>query len=332
MKDRLIEILRTARQYQVSDIHFDMRIAQRQEMMEIHMRVGDRIEQLIPKAGDERLMRYLAYRADLDVSDAGSPQSGSFTETVDDMVLSLRYSIMSSRFNRSGVLRILDHNSDLSIDDLTQDERVRKWMRKCMSFSEGLVILSGPTGSGKTTSLYTMLDSVQGKQIFTLEDPIEVLHHSYVQIQINPDANLTYAKGIAQLMRHDPDIIMIGEIRDEEAATMAVRSALTGHLVITSIHAQDCRTAIDRLLDLGVKKYQLQDVLKGLSNQRLVDDHKGGRTGIYEIMDENTIRTFLETGEIGADFITLNEAQQAFEDSFRVAAWESSPLSFYRNM
>ncbi|MGM9941110.1 MAG: ATPase, T2SS/T4P/T4SS family [Bulleidia sp.] len=332
MKDRLIEILRAARQYHVSDIHFDMKIVSHREIMEIHMRVNDRIEQLIPREGDERLLRYLAYRADLDVSDAGSPQSGSFSESVDDAVLSLRYSIMSSRFNRSGVLRILDHNDDLTIDDLSQEERVRHWMRQCMSLHEGLIVLSGPTGSGKTTSLYTMLGSVQGKQIFTLEDPIEVLHKSYVQIQINPEANLTYAKGIAQLMRHDPDIIMIGEIRDEEAAVMAVRSALTGHLVITSIHAQDCRTAIDRLLDLGVKKYQLQDVLKGLSSQRLVDDHKGGKTGIYEIMDENTIRTFLETGQTGEDFITLHQAQQAFEDSFRVAAWQSSPLSYCRNL
>lgn len=171
-----------------------------------------------------------------------------------------------------------------------------------------------------------MLESVSGKKIVTLEDPIEIYHEGFMQVQVNADRHLSYAEGIREFMRQDPDIIMIGEIRDEEAAAMAVRSALTGHLVVTSIHAPDTKTALYRLMDLGVKEYHLKDVVRGISCQKLIDDHKGGLTGIYEIMDEKQIRSFLEKGTLDESFITLQQAEQAFEDSFKVAAWQSRPI------
>ena len=122
------------------------------------------------------------------------------------------------------------------------------------------------------------------KKIFTLEDPIEIQNDSFVQLQINESQHLSYAEGIKQLMRHDPDLLMIGEIRDEEAAQMAVRCVLTGHLVLSSIHSTDCATAIIRMRDLGVKEYELKDVLYGISNQRLFEKEDGSRIGVYEIM------------------------------------------------
>lgn len=139
-------------------------------------------------------------------------------------------------------------------------------------------MFSGPTGSGKTTTLYTLLNAVQNKKIFTLEDPVEVVNEKYVQIQINEKQHMSYADGIKQLMRHDPDIIMIGEIRDETAAKMAVRCALTGHLVVSTIHSFSCVSTILRMLDLGVEKYQLKDVLKGISSQRLFEKTNGEKT------------------------------------------------------
>lgn len=326
MKERLIEILEVAIHYRVSDIHFERKNVDEKQTLRIEMRVSGVMEQLKPKPGDEKLFHYLAYRANLDVSAHGRPQSGAFRETVNGNAVSLRYHIMPSAVNVSGVLRILDLSVKMTIESLSHDTRVHTWMKQVMSLHDGLVVLSGATGSGKTTSLYTMLESVSGKKIVTLEDPIEIYHEGFMQVQVNADRHLSYAEGIREFMRQDPDIIMIGEIRDEEAAAMAVRSALTGHLVVTSIHAPDTKTALYRLMDLGVKEYHLKDVVRGISCQKLIDDHKGGLTGIYEIMDEKQIRSFLEKGTLDESFITLQQAEQAFEDSFKVAAWQSRPI------
>lgn len=326
MKERLIEILDIAIRYRVSDIHFEMKKTGERQMLRIEMRVKGIMEQLKPKNGDEKLFHYLAYRANLDVSAHGRPQSGAFTEKVNGTSLSLRYHIMPSAVNVSGVLRILDLSTKMTIESLSQDPRVHAWMHHVMSLHDGLVVLSGATGSGKTTSLYTMLESVSGKKIVTLEDPIEIFHEGFMQVQVNEDRNLSYAQGIREFMRQDPDIIMIGEIRDEQAASMAVRSALTGHLVVTSIHAPDTKTALYRLMDLGVKEYHLKDVVRGISCQKLIDDRKGGLTGIYEIMDEKQIRQFMEKGTLDESFITLQQAEADFLDSFKVEAWQSRPI------
>ena len=326
MKERLIEILSIAVRYRISDIHFEMKKTEGKHIMKIEMRVNGVMEQLHPKTGDEKLFHYLAYRANLDVSAASRPQSGAFEEKINGRTLSLRYHIMPSAVNTSGVLRILDHSSRMTVASLSEDPRVHQWMKHVMNLHDGLVVLSGATGSGKTTSLYTMLESVSGRKIVTLEDPIEVFHEGFMQVQVNEDRHLSYAQGIREFMRQDPDIIMIGEIRDEEAAAMAVRSALTGHLVLTSIHAQDARTALYRLMDLGVKEYHLKDVVRGISCQKLVDNRKGGLTGIYEIMDEKQIRSFLEHGTLPDDFISLQQAEQNYEDSFKVEAWQSRPI------
>ncbi len=171
-------------------------------------------------------------------------------------------------------------------------------------------MFSGPTGSGKTTTLYTILNETKGKKIFTLEDPVEVYHENYVQIQINDHQHLSYDEGIKQLMRHDPDIIMIGEIRDSQAALMAVRSALTGHLVVTSLHSQNCMSAIDRLLDLGVNMYQLKDVLIGVSNQRLFNLGAGKRCGVYEYMNRKEVAYALEHRQVSETFISLQQQLQ----------------------
>ena len=185
------------------------------------------------------------------------------------------------------------------------------WLRNITKHTSGLFVFSGPTGSGKTTTLYTILNETKGKKIFTLEDPVEVYHENYVQIQINDHQHLSYDEGIKQLMRHDPDIIMIGEIRDSQAALMAVRSALTGHLVVTRLHSQNCMSAIDRLLDLGVDMYQLKDVLIGISNQRLFNLGDGKRSGVYEYMNRKEVAYALEHRRVSETFVSLQKQLQA---------------------
>ena len=306
MEERLRKILKIALQYGVTDVHFNIKEEIGKEMISIEMRVDGQMKRIIPSGVDTRLFRYLCYRANLDVSDTFQPQTGSFSESIDGRNLSLRFAVVSSYQMKSGVLRILNNHRELRIDDLTQDQYVKKWMKKITETPDGLYIFSGPTGSGKTTSLYTILNACQGKKIFTLEDPVEVVNEKYVQLQINEAMHLSYAEGIRQLMRHDPDIIMIGEIRDDIAAQMAVRCALTGHLVVTSLHSSSCVSAILRMLDLGVKKYQLEDILRGVSNQRLYDYPNGMKTGVYEVMNEKEVKYYFENGTTSRAFKDLS--------------------------
>lgn len=298
MNERLLEILRIALAYRVSDIHFSL--AENGGTV-IEMRVDGKIRQLKSGEKDGRLFHYLMYRANLDVSSVFEPQTGSFEITVDGVRLSLRFAIMSAWQRTSGVLRILNSTSGITINSLCKDETVLGWMKRIPDMKNGLIIFSGPTGSGKTTALYTILDAVKERKIFTLEDPVEVIHENYVQLQVN-EKQMGYAEGIRQLMRHDPDIIMIGEIRDSLAANMAVRSALTGHLVVTSLHSFSCVGAIGRMLELGVERAALRSVLRGVSNQRLFMDAQGKRTGIYECLDENGIAYWFEKQSLPEGF------------------------------
>lgn len=298
MNERLLEILRIALAYRVSDIHFSL--AENGGTV-IEMRVDGKIRQLKSGEKDGRLFHYLMYRANLDVSSVFEPQTGSFEITVDGVRLSLRFAIMSAWQRTSGVLRILNSTSGITINSLCKDETVLGWMKRIPDMKNGLIIFSGPTGSGKTTALYTILDAVKERKIFTLEDPVEVIHENYVQLQVN-EKQMGYAEGIRQLMRHDPDIIMIGEIRDSLAANMAVRSALTGHLVVTSLHSFSCVGAIGRMIELGVERAALRSVLRGVSNQRLFMDAQGKRTGIYECLDENGIAYWFEKQSLPEGF------------------------------
>lgn len=334
MEKRLTEILRIALHYHASDIHLEEKTVHSQKMFSIELRMSDGGMKSLPvKPNDERLINQLAYQAGLDMARCDLTKSGSFDFVMDGLPLSLRYSVVISSSTRSGVIRIMNDHRGLRIENLSEIPRVRKWMHDMMNSRNGLVVLSGATGSGKTTSLYAMLESVSHRKIVTLEDPIEFRHDSFLQIRVNE--HFTYAQGIREIMRQDPDIIMIGEIRDEEAASMAVRSALTGHLVVTSIHASDCKTAIHRLLDLGVREYDLKTVLKGISCQYLVnlpEGEEGAKTGIYELMDEKQIRYYFEHGTEGDGFISFKEAEEEFRNRNRQPAWASSPLHFERNM
>ncbi len=304
MEELLQYYLRIALKYHVTDIHFSLN---GDESLKVEMRVGGVIRELRDTKADARFFRYLLYRSNMDVSRTMYPQTGRFEAVVNERTLALRFALVSSFRITSGVLRILNNHSALSVDDLSPFSDDTEWMKHLLMMRSGLILFSGPTGSGKTTTLYTLLDAAEGKKIFTLEDPIEIYSEKYVQLQINEAQNLGYDAGIRQLMRHDPDIIMVGEIRDAEAAGMAVRCALTGHLVLTTIHARSCTGAIERMLDLGAGKLQLADVLKGVSCQRLYTLHDDTRTGIYEIMDAKEAGYYFENQRTPDDFIPLEK-------------------------
>lgn len=308
MEERLKEILLAALKYHVTDIHFSLDTVQ--QKVTVEMRINDTIRRLKQKQDDAALFRYLMYRANMDVSNAFLPQTGRFDITIAKMHLSLRFAVVTSYHIASGVLRILNNHPFLTIEELTEQKDAVTWLKSITLHKSGLFLLSGPTSSGKTTSLYTILNQAENKKIFTLEDPIEIQNDHMIQLQINESQHLSYGEGIKQLMRHDPDILMIGEIRDEEAAQMAVRCALTGHLVLSSIHSADCASAIVRMRDLGVKEYELKDTLYGISNQRLYEAEDGKRIGVYEIMDHKEVGYYLEHRRTSSGFRNLRSRIQ----------------------
>ncbi len=302
MEKRLNEILRTALHYRSSDIYFTLK----EDEMIIEMKLQDRLVKLVKKQEDIQFFRYLQYRANLDVGNRMLPQTGQFEAIVDKVSVSLRLACVTSYQLETGVMRILNQSMKFKVEDLSSSAGIQKYLNDIGQQRSGLFIFSGPTGSGKTTTLYALLNQMNGKKIFTLEDPIEVFSSKYVQLQVNEKQNLSYANGIKQLMRHAPDVIMIGEIRDSEAASMAVRCALTGHLVVTSLHASSCLLAIERMIDLGVSRLQLRDVLKGVSNQRLYFSmDKMSKVGVYEKMDRKELEYYFEYGKVSKEFESI---------------------------
>ncbi len=306
MEKRLKELLLIALRYHVTDIHFTMHDKTKNELV-IEMRVGNEIKRLKKSFVDDKLINYLMYKADLDISRVFEPQTGSFDISIGAQTINLRFATIVNHAMFNGVLRILNNHLNITISDLSDDEDVVDWMKHIITLKEGLVVFAGPTGSGKTTTLYTLLSACENKKIFTLEDPIEVYNDSFVQLQINEKSNFTYAAGIKQLMRHDPDIVMVGEIRDDIAAKMAVRCALTGHLVLTSIHSANCLSTIERFVDLGVPKHQLKEVLKGISSQRLLKNKDGERKSIYEFMDEKELEYYFHENKHQSEFIDIQK-------------------------
>ena len=189
-----------------------------------------------------------------------------------------------------------------------------------MRRENGLILFSGKTGSGKTTTLYNLLKQVSYKKIYTIEDPIEVYDENFVQLQVNRTAGLNYEHYVQQVLRHDPDIIMIGEIRDEKAARIAVVAANTGHLVLSTIHASSASSIISRMSELGVREDHLYEVLLCLSNQKMVNNTDGGKTVIYELMDEEEIEYFRKNGRNSEDFESVEKQyrQGVKENRFKV--------------
>jgi len=210
----------------------------------------------------------------MDVVEKRRPQDGRIkTRTGDGREIELRLSTLPTAFGEKLVMRVFD--PEVLVRDFAQlgfyDDDLETW-EEMTSRPNGIVLVTGPTGSGKTTTLYTTLKmlATEDVNVCTVEDPIEMVEPSFNQMQVQHGIELSFADGIRALMRQDPDIIMVGEIRDLETAEMAVQAALTGHLVLSTLHTNDAASAITRLLDLGVAPYLLNATLIGVMAQRLV--------------------------------------------------------------
>jgi type IV pilus assembly protein PilB len=226
-----------------------------------------------PKAMQKELISRIKIAANMDVSEKRLPQDGRFMMNVDGTAVDLRVSTLPTIHGEKVVIRILDQRNMMrSFTELGFREKLKVCWQNIIHKPEGLVLLSGPTSSGKTSTLYATLVEVNSieKNIITVEDPVEYSISLVNQVQINEKAGLTFPSTLRSILRQNPDIIMIGEIRDAETAKMAIRSSLTGHLVFSTIHTNDAPSAISRLIDMGIESYLVMSALKGVLAQRLV--------------------------------------------------------------
>jgi len=226
-----------------------------------------------PKSMQKELVSRIKIAANMDVSEKRLPQDGRFISTVDGAAIDLRVSTLPTIHGEKVVIRILDQrNLTRSFSELGFRDKLQDAWQSVIRKSEGLILLSGPTSSGKTSTLYATLQDINSidKNIITVEDPVEYSIPLINQVQINEKAGLTFPSTLRAMLRQNPDIIMIGEIRDAETAQMAIRSSLTGHLVFSTIHTNDAPSAITRLVDMGIESYMVMAALKGVLAQRLV--------------------------------------------------------------
>jgi type IV pilus assembly protein PilB len=216
--------------------------------------------------------------SELDIAEKRIPQDGRFKLKVKGRAIDFRVSIMPSVHGEDAVIRILDKESaneafkNLSLSIIGWPERELKRFRKFVREPYGMVLVTGPTGSGKTTTLYAALSEIKSEEdkIVTIEDPVEYQLEGITQIPVNEKKGLTFARGLRSILRHDPDKIMVGEIRDEETAQIAVQSALTGHLVFTTVHANNVIDVLGRFLNMKVDLYNFVSALNCVAAQRLV--------------------------------------------------------------
>lgn len=226
----------------------------------------------------EQIISRIKVLADLDISERRTPQDGRFKVAVKDREIDFRVSVMPSIYGEDAVLRILDkqdladHMHGVRLTSLGFDDETVAVMRNLANDPYGMVLVTGPTGSGKTTTLYAMISEINrvDDKIITIEDPVEYQLPGILQIPVNEKKGLTFARGLRSILRHDPDRIMVGEIRDPETAQIAVQSALTGHLVFTTIHANNVFDVIGRFSQMSVDPYSFVSALNGILAQRLI--------------------------------------------------------------
>ncbi|MBU0549163.1 MAG: Flp pilus assembly complex ATPase component TadA [Candidatus Omnitrophica bacterium] len=264
-------IIRQAIDERASDIHLEPF----RDKINLRYRIDGKLYEIPPPAPHLHLpiISRIKILSKLDIAEKRLPQDGSFTVKLENRVIDLRVSTVPTIYGEKLVLRILDKTamvfnlSGMGFES-GQLEKIREWIK----MPYGLVLLTGPTGSGKTTTLYSILSEIKdpSKNILTIEDPVEDHIEGINQVQIKPDIGLTFAAALRSFLRQDPDIMLVGEIRDLETAEICIRSALTGHLVFSTLHTNDAPSAINRLLDIGVKPYLITPSLNLVVAQRLV--------------------------------------------------------------
>ena len=267
----LNSILSEAVKERVSDIHI--------EPYERDLLVRFRIDGILyeklspPKIIQDALISRVKIMAGLNIAEKRLPQDGRIRIIVAGRDVDIRVSIIPTFYGERAVLRLLDKKKGiLSLSDIGLGEAGVSTMERMLARTSGIILVTGPTGSGKSTTLYAALNKLNSseKNIITIEDPIEYQIKGIGQIQVNPKIDLTFSSGLRSILRQDPDIIMVGEIRDAETAEIAIQASLTGHLVLSTLHTNDAATAVTRLVDMGIEPFMIASSLSAVLAQRLV--------------------------------------------------------------
>ncbi len=253
-----------------SDIHFDPR----DDYLLVRIRIdGDlRDYSQIPKMYERNLITRIKLLANMNITESRLPQDGSIKGKIKDVEVETRVSTLPTNEGEKCVIRILDYSRSLEgIEALGFNETNFKKIQKMIMEPNGIILVTGATGSGKSTTVYSMLQVLNKKEtnIITVEDPIEMNIEGLNQVQVNSEIGLDFATVLRSILRQDPNIILIGEIRDSETAKIAVRASITGHLVLSTIHTNNSLSTIERLLDMNVERYLLSSALTGIISQRL---------------------------------------------------------------
>jgi type IV pilus assembly protein PilB len=275
---RLVEtVIFTALERRASDIHIEARDAE----VAVKYRIDGVLQhamQPIAKEWHSTVISRIKVLSDLDIAERRVPQDGRFRVKYKGRYIDLRVSIMPASHGEDAVLRVLDKETlsekfqSLSLDVVGFSADETKNFRRYIREPYGMVLVTGPTGSGKTTTLYAAINEIKSDEdkIVTIEDPVEYQLRGITQIPVNEKKGLTFARGLRSILRHDPDKIMVGEIRDQETAQIAIQSALTGHLVFTTVHANNVTDVIGRFINMGVEPYNFVSALNCILAQRLV--------------------------------------------------------------
>ena len=283
--ERLLELARTETLASVLDeiIHFALRERATDihiEPLEIHTRIRFRVDGLLrdilsfPRALHPAVVSRLKIISDLNISEARLPQDGRFSIPLGTAKANFRLSVVPTIYGEKAVVRMLssaNKRSMITLDTMLMSQRILKPFRKLIRSPNGIIFVTGPTGSGKTTTLYAAIDEINSPKvnISTIEDPVEIPMPGVMQSQINPQIDLKFANMLRAYLRQDPDIIMVGEIRDTETALIAAEAALTGHLVFATLHTNTAPQAIVRLMEIGVEPYMVAPSIMGVLSQRL---------------------------------------------------------------
>lgn len=267
----LNSILSEAVKERVSDIHV--------EPYERDLLIRFRIDGILyeklspPKIIQDALVSRIKIMSGLNIAEKRLPQDGRLRVRVAGRDIDIRVSIIPTYYGERAVLRLLDKKKGvLSLGDIGLGEAGSGIIERMLNRTSGIILVTGPTGSGKSTTLYAALNKVNSseKNIITIEDPIEYQIRGIGQIQVNPKIDLTFANGLRSVLRQDPDVIMVGEIRDAETAEIAIQASLTGHLVLSTLHTNDAATAVTRLVDMGIEPFMIASSLSAVVAQRLV--------------------------------------------------------------
>jgi len=267
----LSAIMDYAAKNRASDVH----IESLENELKIRCRVDGVLREImrLPKSAEPPLVSRIKILSNLKIDEHRVPQDGQFTIQVDGRPIDLRVAISPVVWGEQVILRLLDKTgTSLRLEDMGYTGRSLRIIRNSLKLPYGMILTSGPTGSGKTTSMYSMIQEIKNDaiNIVTLEDPVEYKIEGVNQIQVNPEVGLTFANGLRSILRQDPDVVMVGEIRDRETANLAVQAALTGHLVFSTLHTNNAAGILPRLLDMGVEPFLISSTVHTVIGQRLV--------------------------------------------------------------